>query len=79
MRSDLTGDRDTSDVCCESGVPLAYGEPCLHNVAHAHAVGKEPNDLFHAKDRTETWKAQYPAVIALSTHCYLVNAIYKMP
>jgi len=41
-------------------VPQAYGVPCLHNVAHAHAVGIEPHDLFHVKDRAETWKAQYP-------------------
>jgi len=60
VRSDLSGDRNTSDVACECRVPEAYGVPCLHNVAHAHAVGIEPHDLFHVKDRTETWKAQYP-------------------
>ena len=60
VRSDLTGDRNTSDVSCECRVPQTYGVPCLHNVAHAHAVGIEPHDLFHVKDRSETWKAQYP-------------------
>ena len=55
VRSDLTGDRNTF----ECRVPQAYGVPCLHNVAHAHAVGIEPHDLFHVKDRVETWKAQY--------------------
>jgi len=33
--------------------------PCLHNTG-AHALGKESHDLFHVKDRAETWKAQYP-------------------
>jgi len=60
VHSDLTGDRNTSDDSCECRVPQAYGVPCLHNVAHAHAVGIEPHDLFHVKDRAETWKAQYP-------------------
>ena len=60
VRSELSGDRSTSDVKCECRVPEAYGVPCLHNVAHAHAVGIEPHDLFHVKDRTSTWKAQYP-------------------
>ena len=60
VRSDLTGDRNTSDVSCECRVPQAYGVLCLHNVAHAHAVEIESHDLFHVKDRVETWKAQYP-------------------
>ena len=60
VRSDLTGDRNTFDVGCECRMPQAYGVLCLHNVAHAHAVGIEPRDLFHVKDRAETWKAQYP-------------------
>ena len=60
FRPDLSGDRSTSDVGCERRVTEAYGVPCLHNVAHAHAVGIEPHDFSHVKDRTETWKAQYP-------------------
>jgi len=59
VRSDLTGDRNTSDVSCECRVPQAYGVLGLHNVAHAHAVEIESHDLFHVKDRVETWKAQY--------------------
>jgi len=54
VRSDLTGDRNTSDVSCECRVPQAYSVLCLYNVAHAHAVGIEPHDLFHVKDRAET-------------------------
>jgi len=60
VRSDLTGDRSTSDVGCECRVPQAYDVLCLHNVSHAHAVGIEPHDRFHVKDRAETWKAEYP-------------------
>jgi len=29
VRSDLNGDRNTSDVKCECRVPEAYGVPCL--------------------------------------------------
>ena len=52
VRSDLNGDRITSDVKCECRVPEAYGVPCLHNVAHT--VGIESHHLFHVKDRTST-------------------------
>jgi len=60
VRSDLTGVKSTCDVGCQFGVLQAYVVPCLHNTAHAHALGKESHDLFHVKDRAETWKAQYP-------------------
>jgi len=54
VRSDLTGDWNTSDVSCECRVSQAYGVLCLHNVAQAHTVGIESHDFFHVKDRVET-------------------------
>jgi len=62
-KKDVRSDLNASDVSCECRVLQAYGVPCLHNVAHAHAVGIEPHDLFHVKDRAETRKTQYPDIL----------------
>ena len=59
-RCALWSDRgEERDVSCRGDVLQAYVVPCLHNTG-AHALGKESHDLFHVKDRAETWESQYP-------------------
>ena len=58
--SDISGDRQVSDVSCSCGVPAVKGHPCGHNVKHAMELGLAGSSLFHYKDTTSCWQEQYP-------------------